>query len=57
MTVDSYSKALLDLIEDEKKRELMSQKGWSFVEEKFQYPILMNNMDNYYKKLLLKAKR
>ena len=57
MTVDAYSKALLELIEDEKKRKLMSQKGWSFVEEKFQYPILMNNMDNYYKKLLLKAKR
>lgn len=57
MTVDSYSKALLDLIEDEKKRELMSQKGWSFVQKEFQYPILMNNMDKYYKKLLLKAKR
>ena len=30
----------------------MSQKGWKFVEDKFQYKILIRNMDSYYKKLL-----
>jgi len=47
-----YTQRLFELVEDEKKRAKMSQKGWKFVEDKFQYKILIRNMDSYYKKLL-----
>ncbi len=47
-----YVNRLLELCEDEKKRTKMSQKGWMFVEDKFQYRTLIQNMDSYYKELL-----
>jgi glycosyltransferase involved in cell wall biosynthesis len=50
--IDGFSEKLWELIENENKRQLMSQNGWSFVEEKFQYPNLIKNMDEYYKSLL-----
>lgn len=50
--VDAYSKALLDLVENKKKREKMSQNGWNHVKEKFHYHTLAKNMENYYDELL-----
>tara|TARA_B110000285_G_scaffold75089_1_gene86454 strand:- start:11656 stop:12873 length:1218 start_codon:yes stop_codon:yes gene_type:complete len=43
---------LLELINDEKKREKMSQNGWKHVEEKFHYGTLVKNMTNLYLELL-----
>ena len=54
--IDGFAEKLWELIENENKRQLMSQNGWSFVEEKFQYPNLMKNMDEYYKSLLKEMK-
>jgi glycosyltransferase involved in cell wall biosynthesis len=54
--IDGFSEKLWELIENENKRQLMSQNGWSFVEEKFQYPNLIKNMDEYYKSLLKEMK-
>lgn len=49
---DMYASRLLELCQDKKKRIKMSQKGWAFVEDKFQYKTLIQNMDSYYKELL-----
>lgn len=51
-SVNEFSEKLLLLIEDEKKRKSMSQNGWTFVEQKFHYTTLVNNMELYYRKLL-----
>jgi glycosyltransferase involved in cell wall biosynthesis len=50
--LEGYVTSLLDLCENEKKRVSMSQNGWSFVQDKFQYTTLVKNMDAYYKELL-----
>ncbi|MFT5858722.1 MAG: glycosyltransferase involved in cell wall biosynthesis [Flavobacteriaceae bacterium] len=50
-----YVERLVELCDDEKKRRNMSQNGWNFVENKFQYEILIKNMDSYYRKLLAKT--
>jgi len=49
---EKFAEKLLLLIEDEKKREKMSQNGWSFVKENFHYQRLVKDMEQYYKKLL-----
>ena len=49
-----FVKRVLELIEDENKREKMSQNGWNFVQEKFHYKTLASNMDTLYKNLLEK---
>ena len=49
---DAFIEKLLNLIENENKRQEMSQKGWSFVQEKFQYKTLIAKTDSYYKFLL-----
>ena len=49
---EAFIEKLLHLIENENKRQEMSQKGWSFVEEKFQYTTLIAKTDSYYKLLL-----
>jgi len=54
--IDVFAEKLRELIENENKRQLMSQNGWSFVEDKFQYPNLIKNMDEYYKSLLKEMK-
>ena len=54
--IDGFAQKLWELIENENKRQLMSQNGWSFVQEKFQYPNLIKNMDEYYKSLLKEMK-
>jgi glycosyltransferase involved in cell wall biosynthesis len=50
--LDLFTEKMLILIEDEKKRKIMSQNGWSFVEEKFHYQRLVTDMENYYWDLL-----
>lgn len=50
--LDLYVEKLLNLCEDEKTREKMSQNGWNFVHEKFHYITLVKNMDRYYRELL-----
>ena len=49
---EKFSEKLLLLINNEKKREKMSQNGWTFVKHKFHYTTLVENMESYYKKLL-----
>lgn len=50
--LDLYTEKLLELCEDEKTREKMSQNGWNYVHEKFHYTTLVKNMDGYYRELL-----
>ena len=50
--LDLYTEKLLNLCEDEKTREKMSQNGRNFVHEKFHYTTLVKNMDRYYRELL-----
>lgn len=47
-----YIQRLLDLTENEKKRQIMSQNGWKHVEQKFHYMTLVKNMENLYVRLL-----
>ena len=47
-----YTDRLLELIENEKKRQIMSQNGWKHVEQKFHYMTLVKNMEKLYVKLL-----
>ena len=49
-----YEERLIELCDNENKRKMMSQNGWTFVQNKFQYEILIKNMDSYYRKLLAK---
>jgi len=51
---ETYVSRVLELVEDENKRELMSQNGWNFVQDKFHYKTLVGNMDQLYKDLLEK---
>lgn len=54
--VEMFTEKLVELVEDEKKREKMSQNGWNFVEAKFSYKTLVSNMENYYRELLKSTK-
>jgi glycosyltransferase involved in cell wall biosynthesis len=49
---NKFAEKLMELIENENKRQEMSQNGWSFVKDKFQYTKLISNMDEYYKSLI-----
>lgn len=49
---DLFIERLLELVENEKKREKMSQNGWVYVQEKFHYKTLAKNMDQLYRKLI-----
>ena len=51
---DLFIEKLLDLVENEKKREKMSQNGWNHVEQKFHYMTLVHNMEKLYSRLLAK---
>ena len=51
-----FAEKLLLLTEDEKNRSRMSQNGWSFVKNKFHYTRLVNDVENYYRKLLSQKK-
>lgn len=50
-----FAEKVLDLVENEKKREKMSQNGWTFVKEKFHYNTLVSNVDRLYRELLEKS--
>ncbi len=47
-----FSEKLLFLVENENKRQIMSQNGWKFVEEKFHYKTLVKNMTKLYDELI-----
>lgn len=49
---DLFVNRLTDLVENEKKREIMSQNGWNHVEEKFHYSTLVENTKKMYFQLL-----
>lgn len=49
---DLFVDRVLELVNDENKREKMSQNGWNHVEEKFHYTTLVKNMTNLYLELL-----
>ncbi len=51
-SVKEYVKKLLILIENEKKRKLMSQNGWDYVKDKFHYTRLCTNVEKIYLELL-----
>lgn len=50
--IKEYTEKLLKLIEDDKLRNSMAEKGWSFVKEKFHYSTLVRNVADLYKELL-----
>lgn len=52
--LELYTEKLLDLINNEKKREKMSQNGWPFVRDKFHYERLVRDVEEYYRELLKK---
>lgn len=47
-----FNEKLLQLVEDDQLRESMGKNGWNFVEEKFHYKRLVNDMQQLYKELL-----
>ncbi len=49
--VSMFAEKLLVLIENKKIREKMSQNGWTFVRERYDYTTLVTNMDKYYRDL------
>ncbi|GAB5416433.1 MAG: glycosyltransferase family 4 protein [Crocinitomicaceae bacterium] len=49
-----FAEKVLELVENEKKRQKMSQNGWTFVKDTFHYNTLAANMDRLYKELLEK---
>lgn len=51
-----FAEKVLELVENEKKRQKMSQNGWTFVRDKFHYNTLAANVDRLYKRLLMKSK-
>ncbi len=53
---DLFAEKVLELVENEKKRQKMSQNGWTFVKDTFHYNTLAANMDRLYKELLEKKK-
>ena len=53
---EKFAEKVLELVENEKKRSEMSQNGWTFVRDKFNYNTLVSNMDHLYRELLKKSK-
>jgi glycosyltransferase involved in cell wall biosynthesis len=54
---EKFASSLLELVENEKKREFLSQNGWTHVEESFHYSRLVNDMDKLYRKLVHEKRR
>ena len=50
--IDYFAKKILFLTENENNLKKMSQNGWSFVEHKFGYQRLVNDVEHYYKEKL-----
>jgi glycosyltransferase involved in cell wall biosynthesis len=55
--VEDFSHKLLQLIEDDKIRTDMGEKGWDFVKEKFSYQRLTNDVEKLYMDLLQLTKK
>jgi glycosyltransferase involved in cell wall biosynthesis len=55
--VEDFSHKLLQLIEDDKIRTEMGEKGWNFVKEKFSYQRLTNEVEKLYIDLLQLTKK
>lgn len=53
----AFAEAMIELLENDKKRELMSQNGWNHVKDKFHYRALVDNMEKFYLELLEKDAR
>lgn len=53
-SVESYTKGMLDLVENEEKRKKMSQNGWNHVRDKFHYKRLCKDVEQLYVELLKK---
>ncbi len=53
---EMFANRVLEIANDENKREKMSQNGWNHVEEKFHYGTLVKNTTNLYLELLEKKK-
>lgn len=51
--LESFSQGLLKLVEDEALRESFSKNGYAFVQEKFGYKRLINDISTLYEKLLI----
>jgi glycosyltransferase involved in cell wall biosynthesis len=54
---EKFASSLLELVENEKKREFLSQNGWTHVEGSFHYTRLVNDMDKLYRKLVHENRR
>jgi glycosyltransferase involved in cell wall biosynthesis len=52
-----FAEKLKILVESKNIRAKMSQNGWNYVQEKFQYTTLVTNMENYYAELLEKVQK
>lgn len=55
--VETYANGLLNLVENEEKREKMSQNGWNHVRDKFHYKRLCKDVQELYLELLNKKKK
>jgi glycosyltransferase involved in cell wall biosynthesis len=55
--VEDFSHKLLQLIEEDKTRTEMGEKGWDFVKEKFSYQRLTNDVEKLYMDLLQLTKK
>jgi glycosyltransferase involved in cell wall biosynthesis len=52
-----YAEKLVDLVENKEKRLKMSQNGWDYVQKKFHYKTLCENMENLYLELIEKNEK
>ena len=50
--LETYSANLLELVENDSKREAMSKEGWKHVKDKYSYKRLVSDVDKLYKDLL-----
>lgn len=54
---EKFTFSLQELIENEKKRDFLSQNGWTHVEESFHYTRLVEDMEKLYRKLVHENRR
>jgi glycosyltransferase involved in cell wall biosynthesis len=50
--LETYSANLLELVENDSKREAMSKEGWKHVKDQYSYKRLVSDVDKLYKDLL-----
>ena len=50
--LETYSANLLELVENNSKREAMSKEGWKYVKDQYSYKRLVSDVDKLYKDLL-----